>query len=320
MNAGANWRPLGCAPLFASMNGLHEAATVLAASAGAPGTNAGKHWDWPRATPPAEMRVSALPTGVIESRAALAFQGGTFGDRRRFALNAVLVRHPRGNLLFDTGIGSQWPKHRAALPWLMRKTTRVLPGRPAADQLAFGRADALPLSGIVLTHAHWDHISGVADFPGVPVWMDEAERRFVDSGHRSMAVARRVDAAALQALRLDDGPCLGFSRSLDLWSDGSVVLVPAPGHTPGSIIAFISLPSGRRLALIGDIVWQMEGIEREVERPWLSRMLADHSPAELRRLITVLSALHRQHPEVWLIPAHDERAMNRLPRWPDALG
>ena len=30
---------------------------------------------------------------------------------------------------------------------------------------------------ILLTHAHWDHVSGVADFPGVPVLVTEEERR-----------------------------------------------------------------------------------------------------------------------------------------------
>jgi N-acyl homoserine lactone hydrolase len=45
-----------------------------------------------------------------------------------------------------------------------------------------------------------------------------------------------------------------------VWGDGSIVLVPAPGHTPGSIVAFIALPTGKRYALIGDLTWQLEGV------------------------------------------------------------
>jgi glyoxylase-like metal-dependent hydrolase (beta-lactamase superfamily II) len=172
------------------------------------------------------------------------------------------------------------------------------------------------LSGIVLTHAHWDHISGAQDFPGVPVWISEAEAQFIEGGHRSTKVARGIGPLKLRPFGFQDGPYLGFTQSWDVWSDGSVVLVPAPGHTPGSVIVFITLASGRRFALIGDIVWQMEGLEREVEKPWLSRMVADHSPRDVQHLITTLAHLRQAHPAITMIPSHDERAMGALPAWP----
>lgn len=265
------------------------------------------------------MSISTMATGWIESRAALAFSGGRFNDTRRFALNAILVRHPSGDLLFDTGIGSQWPTHRAALPWVMRKTTKVVAGRTAAEQLAEHGYAEKQLAGIVLTHAHWDHVSGAQDFPDTPVWLSEAEQQFMASGHRSTKVARSIEGMKWQTFRFDDGPYLGFDRSLDVWADGAIVLVPAAGHTPGSLIAFITLPSGLRYALIGDVVWQMEGIEQEVEKPWLSRMMADYSPVEVQSLIVALANLHHDLPSITLIPAHDERAMATLPVWPQAI-
>jgi N-acyl homoserine lactone hydrolase len=59
----------------------------------------------PPASPPAEMAAFRLPTGVTHRSAAFAYRGGSFGDKRDFAMTAVLVRHPGGDLLVNTGFG-----------------------------------------------------------------------------------------------------------------------------------------------------------------------------------------------------------------------
>src|SRR5256886_12936692 len=46
---------------------------------------------------------------------------------------------------------------------------------------------ALP---IFITHAHWDHVSGLPDLAGVPVWMNAEERAFVASGSKMTDLMR----------------------------------------------------------------------------------------------------------------------------------
>jgi glyoxylase-like metal-dependent hydrolase (beta-lactamase superfamily II) len=46
-----------------------------------------------------------------------------------------------------------------------------------------------------------------------------------------------------------------------------VVLVRAPGHTPGSQIVYVKLASGRELMLIGDIVWHHAGLDMQRQKP-----------------------------------------------------
>jgi N-acyl homoserine lactone hydrolase len=53
----------------------------------------------PEATPPPDMAIYQLPTGTYETRAAFAFKGGSFRDKRSFAATAILVTHPEGDLL-----------------------------------------------------------------------------------------------------------------------------------------------------------------------------------------------------------------------------
>lgn len=268
----------------------------------------------PAVTPPAGMSVAVLHAGRMYSKAGFAYRGGALGEERVFGMAAILVRHPLGTLLIDGGFGRNVDAHAQSIPWLMRKTSRYEKETPAADQLRAAGIDPASLRGIVLTHAHWDHVSGVEDFPGVPVWLPQAERDFIDSGHVAVTLARSFGALNYQPYDFADGPYLGFERSHDVFRDGTVVLVPAPGHTPGSVIAFVTPPGETRYAFIGDLAWQREGIEIPAERPWLSRRLVDVDPAAVRRWLVQVHGLAARVPGLVVVPAHDRRVLETLPR------
>jgi glyoxylase-like metal-dependent hydrolase (beta-lactamase superfamily II) len=95
------------------------------------------------------------------------------------------------------------------------------------------------------------------------------------------------------------------------------VVVPAPGHTPGSVIVFLTLPNGKRYALLGDLVWQREGITEREERPWLQRSLADLDPNGVRDGILRMSAVVARIPDLTLVPAHDLRGFAEMPQLPE---
>lgn len=266
----------------------------------------------PPATPPATMQLWQLPTGVIHRTAAFAYRGGAVDDHRDFAMTALLVRHPRGDLLIDAGLGRQVRAHLADLPWAFRAVTNEAPGTPVVDQLTRAGIAPAQLAGILLTHGHWDHASGAADLGDAPIWVTEAERAAIVGGDWLTAAARR-SAARLRTYGFEGGPYLGFPVSHDVFGDGSVVVVPCPGHTPGSVVVFVALPSGRRYALVGDLVWQREGITQRQERPWLMRTMADADAAAVRRGIGRLAAIAARFPEIELVPAHDARGLAAVP-------
>ena len=245
----------------------------------------------PVAHPPAEMRVFALHTGVTHRSAAFAYRGGSFSDARDFAMAATLVQHPRGDLLFDAGFGRNVAAHLARMPWAFRAITRYTRAVAAADQLDARGYDRRRLRAIVLTHAHWDHASGIEDFPETPVWVTAEERRFIAEGGALSVVARASTRTRFETYRFDGPGYLGFPASHDVYGDGAVVIVPAPGHTPGSVIVFLTLPDGVRYALLGDLVWQREGITLREERPWVQRTLGDDEPAAVRANILRVASL-----------------------------
>ena len=270
----------------------------------------------PSASPPEDMSLSAIPTGAMESVAAFAFRGGSFSDKRDFPMTAILIRHPKGNLLVDAGFGRDVDQHVTGLGRIMKTITTYRKGTPAAEQLEANGVHVKDLAGVLLTHSHWDHVSGLDSLAGVPVWMNDVEASFAAGGTPHAALFRSFGELETHRYEFDGGPYLGFPQSHDVWEDGSVVIVPAPGHTPGSVVVFVALPSGARYALLGDLVWQMDGIDIPTERPWLARSMINENREQVRESVVRVAAIHRRFPDMHIVPAHDARVAATLPVLP----
>ncbi|MFI1000481.1 MBL fold metallo-hydrolase [Streptomyces galbus] len=261
----------------------------------------------PEAAPPSGMAVFQLPTGTYETRAAFAFKGGSFREKRHFAATSVLVQHPKGDLLIDAGFGSRVASHIQALPRMERAPHRLT--RTVDEQLEASGYDRSRLRGVLVTHAHWDHVSGLDDLR-LPVWINDDELHYAASG-RGGRVFREVSARhTVHRYRFRSEPYLGFSSSFDVHGDGSVVVVAAGGHTNGSVIVFVAVPTGERYAFIGDLTWQLDAIRRRAERPLIMRMLADTDPrlvrADMLRVIALADVMQ-------VVPSHDVSAYEGIP-------
>ena len=267
----------------------------------------------PEAAPPPGMAVYQLPTGTYETRAAFAVRGGSFRDKRHFAATAVLVRHPEGDLLIDAGFGSGVAAHVAELPRIARAPYEA--AKTVSEQLDASGYDRSRLLGVLVTHSHWDHVSGL-DGLRVPIWMNSGERHYAAEDPDGK-VFRTVSAGLeVHEYEFSGPPYLGFPSSFDVYGDGSVVVALAGGHTTGSVVVFVSVPSGRRYAFIGDLTWQLDGISRRAERPWLLRKLADSDPGQVRLgLLRVIALADLMQ----IVPAHDRNAYDGIPRLPVRL-
>jgi len=267
----------------------------------------------PEAAPPAGMAIYQLPTGTYETRAVFAVRGGSFRDKRHFAATAVLVRHPKGDLLIEAGFGSDVAAHVAMLAPFVRAPYQAT--KTASEQLDASGYDRSRLLGVLVTHSHWDHVSGL-DGLKVPIWMNSSELTYAAEDPDGK-VFRSVSAHhEVHEYQFTDSPYLGFPSSFDVYGDGSVVVALAGGHTTGSVVIFVTVPTGQRYAFIGDLTWQLDGIHRRVERPWLLRKLADSDPEQVRQDLLRVIALAGQ---MQIIPAHDRDAYDGIPYLPTRL-
>ena len=265
------------------------------------------------ADPPQDFKIMVLNTGHMIAKEAFAYRGGDLAEDSVFAVAAIVIDHPQGRFLFDAGFGSAATEHMKSVPPLVLTFSRHELDDPVIQMLG---PEYKP-DGIILSHLHWDHVSGLSDYPDTPVWLSAEQRKFLESGHRSVGLARAlINPANIREFDYADETRSGFERSLDLFGDGSVVLVPVPGHTPGSLALLVALPSGRRFAFIGDLAWVSEGIRSPAERPWLARVVVDQ---DRDQVIDGLIHFHRLQKATGLVvvPSHDGQVIDRIAHYPN---
>lgn len=263
------------------------------------------------------MKLSLLKAGKMTSQQSFSWRGGKWGTTYESGMAAILVEHPQMSFLYDAGFGANVDAHAKAMPWLMQKLANYIKEVPAAEQL---RQHGIPpdsIKTIFISHSHWDHISGLEDFPGVEVRMPGAELEFIRARKMPGLIDQMIDNLKVKTFEFTDGPYENFDRSLDLFGDGSVVFVPLPGHTDGSNAMFVNLRSGKRFLFTGDLTWAIEGFQLPAERPWLARKLVDYDEAEVRRSIVKVHLLMRKYPELVVVPAHDRRVHERIASLPN---
>jgi N-acyl homoserine lactone hydrolase len=168
------------------------------------------------------------------------------------------------------------------------------------------------ISTAVVSHLHQDHIGGLAELSHADVVVSQAEWDTLSSPLPQMRglMTRHIDLPGLRWRRIEpeptDNPGLAPFRSChDLFGDGSLVLLPTPGHTPGSMSMLVRRPGRPPLIMVGDLTYDAHLLE------------AGHVPGVgSRRRLQVTTAmvneLGQRHPGLAILPAHDPEAAGRL--------
>lgn len=159
---------------------------------------------------------------------------------------AILIEHRGSRLLFGTGLGRQIDAQLdAEVPWRIKRYADV---RPVRDQL---EGDGLDIDRIVLGCVRWEHASGLADYPEVPVLASADSLGYLEAATPPAVLPSQFrHPVRWQSLEFQASPYREHRRSLDLFGDGQVVLVPLDGH--GAVGLFLTLADGRRFFFRGD--------------------------------------------------------------------
>jgi N-acyl homoserine lactone hydrolase len=265
------------------------------------------------------LEVCWLETAGTQGWGGFGSAGSSTTETWHATASAILVRHPSGDVLIDTGNPTRLDDEVTELSlWGRFLTQNLLFGRferrgDLLQMLAAAGSDPKKLKAIVLSHAHGDHAGAVSDLPGVPVLLPAEELAFITeglAGGKWWIIPAHARAIAQQgvALSFDAGPYANFESSADVFGDGTVVIVPLFGHTPGSVGIFVNLSATQRLLHVGDTVNTVESVDREARKFWLMRALTDSDGELAASQIARLAELRRADPALQLLPAHDRAA------------
>ncbi|MBD9675146.1 MBL fold metallo-hydrolase [Pseudomonas sp. PDM18] len=263
----------------------------------------------------ADLRFSLIRTSGITTLDAFTVAGGDWTRKVPMNHTAVLVQHHAATLLFDTGLGSQADaQFKQDMPWWDKPLFRYEGLKPAREQL---QGSGISIDRIILSHAHWDHASALSDFPEVPVWATYDEINYAHIAQPPAVFPSQFrHPVKWVPFQFDSGPFLSYDRSLDLFGDGSLVLVPMVGHTPGAVGLFITLDNGRRYFFSGDTTWRLSGFTGPHEKFWVSRNMVDNNREQTLAEVARVHELMLAYPKLTVVPAHDALVQDKLGYYP----
>lgn len=244
-----------------------------------------------------ELRVEKIGMGAFPSTAVLA---GSGWDSLPMGFYAFQVFNPLGSTVIDTAMTEE-------------SMAAMAPddGNTQYDATANERLQAAMVSAeqIFISHEHFDHSDGLMKHP-------EPE----SLAAKIMVTETQWDTLRSHSFKKDEIPTV-YDGLAPLIVDGptlvapGIVAIPAAGHTPGSLIFYIQLQSGKEYLYVGDVAWHEANITKECGRPRLVQWFL-LSPREDRAAVyNQLRALHdlkEEMPDLHIIAGHDPAQIESL--------
>jgi glyoxylase-like metal-dependent hydrolase (beta-lactamase superfamily II) len=230
-------------------------------------------------------------------------------------INAYVIEHRDGLVLFDTGQDrasvtdpSYFPAGFNSVIYDRLAKFAIEPQQTLSAGLGSLGYDIADVGTAVLSHLHQDHIGGLPELRHATVMTTRAEWRTM---LRPLPEPRgflrsHIDLPGLRWQQIEPEPITDpglrpFTSGHDLFGDGSIVLLPTPGHTPGSLSMLVRRPGYAPLLLVGDLTYDAE------------LLLAGKIPGagdrrRMRSTVGMVNALRQLHPGLTVLAAHDPNA------------
>ena len=218
---------------------------------------------------------TATPQSAVQGLRLYVLDGGNiitnnpeqFGLTREqvknsnFSCAVYLIVHPRGTLLFDTGLGDRYfgrpfnevtvgDRHDPPSTAGFALVTKTL--KSQLEQIGYPPAK---INYFALSHPHPDHIGNANDFAGSTFLVHKGDYDMMFGPNvKPEAVNRSYAALKTSKTKIIEG-------DYDVFGDGTVVLLFTPGHTPGHQALYVKLAKTGGVVLSGDLYHYPEDLK-----------------------------------------------------------
>ncbi len=268
-----------------------------------------------------DLVLRALHVADCHAQESQAIAGGGSADLILPVFSFVLEHPDAGLVVIDTGYPDEYFAGGRAYPGVqLRNLLKLEPRTSLLRALpAIGKA-AADVDVAIVTHLHQDHGGGLLDLPDARLVVSAVEWDALGTKVGPFGDEARAwrDHAARTAITFDGGPVGPFEAHHDLFGDGSVLLLPTPGHTPGHLSVLVNRAS-HPVLFVGDAAW--------VDRHWMeptvkgaqARTLLEHDWKQGVDALWRIRAWAKSWPELTIVSGHEHADLQRLPPWPTPI-
>ncbi len=217
--------------------------------------------------PAADVTVYAFNSGVLKTQTQRMLKDTRPGTPMDIPVPFLVLKHDREWVAFDTGCNGQVAKDPVGY-WgeaLVKAFTPVIkPDQEFREAIKLLGLEPKDFKALILSHGHADHAGAIDNFLGtkVPIYFQKAE--LVEM--KKMLESRQPGPAYI----LDDFKHLNelnvreIQGPLDFFGDGSVIVLPTPGHTPGHQSLYVKPSAGQAFIYCADALYALESMEKFV--------------------------------------------------------
>lgn len=252
------------------------------------------------------LRLYTFDCGTIEMNdLGLFSREGKYDGQTNSAVDSCyLIRHPKGDLLWDTGL----PEELIALPeGLNNGAFHLKVSVKLTDQLQSIGVSPADIEYLSVSHSHFDHVGNAGKFAASTFIVNPEEY-----AHMFSAEAKADPDTFGTYAALENAKRIEFTKTHDVFGDGKVVIHAMPGHTPGHSVLLVRLDNSGSVLLTGDMYHLTRA--RELKTVPKFNTDAEQSKASMQ-MFEALAASENAR----VVIQHERADVSRMPKLPAYL-
>jgi glyoxylase-like metal-dependent hydrolase (beta-lactamase superfamily II) len=233
-----------------------------------------------------EIHAESLVTFIFPHRAV---RGGAPWETIEMTVFAYQLRFPDRTIMLDSGMNEKQAEAAHGERYDHEAWKRIL--------------DALEhASTVFVSHEHSDHLGGLLETPAAYKNARLTPEQLNPGFRAEPAVVTPEIKAALKPLV--------YERMVAVAP--GLVLIKAPGHTPGSQWFFVTKADGTEILFTGDTAWQHDNIDEVQGPPRMVSLMLKNDRDNNACQLAALHKLHETDPKIVIVPGHDGGVVRAL--------